>query len=166
MDNDDSTKITITNTTTTETIKTKTTTAKKSSTKTATQQTKGENERRKKNVDFFSYWCFAHFKRIRGCMRDFFLFWNLPPPPPPFQNAKNHRNNRNQIKSRDMPIYAIRSLTRSLQSTGKWGFHDGTNRVSKCHKIYTSVFLDQKLYLTTNLQIPFEIQATCTFFKR
>ena len=44
-----------------------------------------------------------------------------------FKHQKNHQNCKNLKTSRGMPILAIRSLTRSLQSTGKWVFHDGTD---------------------------------------
>ena len=43
-----------------------------------------------------------------------------------FQKQKNIKTAKAQ-KSRGMPILAIHSLTRNLQSTGKRGFHDGTH---------------------------------------
>ena len=42
-------------------------------------------------------------------------------------NLTNHQNCKNLKISRVMPILAICSLTRSLQSTGKRGFCDGTH---------------------------------------
>ena len=41
-------------------------------------------------------------------------------------NAKNHQENKNPKMSRGMPIFALRSWIRSLQSTRKRVFRDGT----------------------------------------
>ena len=38
-------------------------------------------------------------------------------------------------------------------------------RRSKCHKIYTSMISDQKLYPLKNAQKTFEMQASCIFFQ-
>ena len=43
-------------------------------------------------------------------------------------NAKNHWNGNNRKTYKGMWILAIYSLTRSLQSTGKQVFRDGTDR--------------------------------------
>ena len=43
------------------------------------------------------------------------------------KSPKNHCNGKNPKMSRGMPILAIRSSTRSLQSTGKRSFADGTH---------------------------------------
>ena len=43
----------------------------------------------------------------------------------PSSKAQSHWNNKKTNTSRGMPILPIRSSTRSLQFTGKRGFHDG-----------------------------------------
>ena len=48
-----------------------------------------------------------------------------PPKTKLIQNAKNHQNNKNLKISWGMPILAIRSSTRSLQSSGKQVVCDG-----------------------------------------
>ena len=46
------------------------------------------------------------------------------------QSAKHHQKNKHLRISRGMPILAIRSLTRSLQYTGKRVFCYGTDRLT------------------------------------
>ena len=50
-----------------------------------------------------------------------------------FDNAKNPQNGKNTKMSRGIPILAIRSSTRSLPSTGKQVFRNGTTSVHCCY---------------------------------
>ena len=51
--------------------------------------------------------------------------------PKQISKHKIHQNNKNTKMSRGMPILAIHSLTRSLQSTRKWGFCNGARHTDK-----------------------------------
>ena len=55
---------------------------------------------------------------------------------------KNHWNGKNPKTSRGMPILAICFVTRSLQSTGKWGFQMWTDRYSNWHRDWISLGAD------------------------